>query len=115
MNQGELYNQRYMGRDANTVAWTKELIEDYRAQCANGTLPGSYEVFTTTSVRDMLPQANVKGGRVLVIGSERPWIEACLLERGAKEVVTIEYGGIKSSHPQVGLLACAAACLVAVP
>jgi hypothetical protein len=43
----------------------------------------------------------VKNGRVLVIGSEDPWVEACVLEAGAKEIVTLEYGEIKSKHPQI--------------
>lgn len=36
----------------------------------------------------------------MVIGSEKPWVEACLLAKGAKEVVTLEYGAITSTHPQ---------------
>jgi hypothetical protein len=42
-----------------------------------------------------------KGGHVFVLGSEQPWIEACLLEVGARLVTTIEYGRIVSEHPQI--------------
>ena len=38
---------------------------------------------------------------MLVIGSEIPWVEACCLLCGAREVVTLEYGKIISEHPQI--------------
>jgi hypothetical protein len=41
---------------------------------------------------------------VLVIGSENPWVEACVLSAGAKHVTTLEYGLIMSEHPQVSTL-----------
>ncbi|CAC5423914.1 unnamed protein product [Mytilus coruscus] len=37
----------------------------------------------------------------MVIGSEIPWVEACVLEAGAREVLTLEYGSIISQHPKV--------------
>lgn len=43
----------------------------------------------------------IKNGSVLVIGSEKPWVEACALAAGAKKVVTLEYGLINSKHPQI--------------
>jgi hypothetical protein len=36
-----------------------------------------------------------------VIGSEIPWVEACVLEAGAKEIVTLEYGEIISKQVKV--------------
>ena len=43
----------------------------------------------------------MKNGRVLVVGSESPWVEAYVLNEGANEVVTLEYCRIKSKHPQI--------------
>ena len=37
----------------------------------------------------------------MVIGSYQPWIEAMLLEYGAKNVTTLEYVEIESQHPQI--------------
>ena len=34
---------------------------------------------------------NVKNKHVLVIGTQEPWIEAILLELGAKKVTILEY------------------------
>jgi hypothetical protein len=36
-----------------------------------------------------------------VIGSRHPWVEAMVLFHKAKEVVTLEYTPITSTHPQV--------------
>jgi hypothetical protein len=41
----------------------------------------------------------VPGGHVLVIGSERPWVEACVLHAGARAVTTLEFGKVHSAHP----------------
>lgn len=44
---------------------------------------------------------HIKGCRILVVGSENPWLEGMLLSFGAKEVTTLEYGRIISQHPLV--------------
>jgi hypothetical protein len=47
------------------------------------------------------PECSTELNVTTVIGSESPWVEACVLESGAREVVTLEYGKIKSEHPKV--------------
>ena len=42
-----------------------------------------------------------EGKRVLVIGTELPWIETILVRLGALEVVTVDYADIKSEHPKI--------------
>ncbi len=67
----------------------------------DGKLKG-YSYRDTDSIIHMLRQYEVvKDGRVLVIGSLTPWLEACILLCGAREVVTLEYSEIKSEHPQL--------------
>jgi hypothetical protein len=63
--------------------------------------PPSYNVDHTNQLMGALRQMRIKGSSVLVVGSETPWVEACALRLGAKEVITVEYGGIQSTHPQV--------------
>jgi hypothetical protein len=46
----------------------------------------------------------VKDKHVLVIGSQSPWIETILLNKGAKNVTTSDYVKIQSDHPQVEVL-----------
>ena len=36
-----------------------------------------------------------------MIGSRNPWVEACVLEVGARAIVTLEYDAINSKHPQL--------------
>ena len=43
----------------------------------------------------------VKGGHILVIGSQDPWIEVILLEKGAKHVTTLDYVVIENGHPNI--------------
>ena len=46
----------------------------------------------------------VDGKHVLVIGSQSPWIETILLNKGAKNITTFDYVKIRSEHPQVEVL-----------
>ena len=43
----------------------------------------------------------VKNGLVLVIGSQSPWIETILLEKGAKHIVTLEYKPLRNQYPGI--------------
>jgi hypothetical protein len=52
----------------------------------------------TNSLRDGLKHTpGIINGRVLVIGSRNPWVEACVLEVGARAIVTLEYDAINCS------------------
>lgn len=79
--------------------WTEEFIEDMRSSCSERQLEGTYGTEETNLLVESLRRTRVKDASVLVIGSEKPWIEACALSLGAKDVMTIEYGGIQSTHP----------------
>ncbi|XP_063405619.1 uncharacterized protein LOC134689576 [Mytilus trossulus] len=95
-------NQQYLGQKDKKLLWSEKLIEDWIALAKRGQLNGNYGAIETNALRDGLQHApNIKGGRVLVIGSEIPWVEACVLEAGAREVVTLEYAEIVSEHPRV--------------
>jgi hypothetical protein len=105
-----LLNQQYMGNQALLPVWTEKTIEDWKGDCGKGKLHGAYgRAQTGEALKALKMLAGVQGGHVLVIGSERPWLEACALHAGASMVTTIEYGAIKSDHPQVTTLTPAAA------
>ena len=96
------FNQTYLGGKAKSPIWTEKGIERNIESAKKGQLGGNYGISETNALRDGLKHApNIKNGRVLVIGSENPWVEACVLEAGAREVVTLEYGEIVSKHPKV--------------
>jgi hypothetical protein len=66
-----------------------------------GKLGGTYGTKDTNKLRDALKHSpGNKYGRLLVIGSTNPWVQACILEAGANEIVTLEYGVIYSKQPQ---------------
>ena len=56
------------------------------------------------SLQRFIGKGNFRDKRVLVIGTEYPWLEGVALWLGAKEVVTLEYGQINCTHPQVTTL-----------
>ncbi|XP_048778786.2 uncharacterized protein LOC125682334 [Ostrea edulis] len=96
------FNQIYLGTKARSPVWSKEGIDQMVRQAARGALGGNYGASETNALRDGMDHApGIKNGRVLVIGSENPWVEATVLEKGAREVVTLEYGRIESRHPKV--------------
>lgn len=99
------FNQPYLGNNAKTPVWTRLLMNQYISQAKLGQLNGTYGISETNALRDGLNHApGVKHGRILVIGSEYPWVEACLLEAGANSIVTLEYGQIKSEHDQISTM-----------
>ncbi len=101
-----ILNQAYLGKTAHVPVWEKDVVEQWSRSCEAGELVGSYGVAFTAELFKGLHRikSDITGGRVLVIGSENPWVEACALAAGAASVVTLEYGAIKSSHPQVTTL-----------
>ena len=44
---------------------------------------------------------DVKNQHILVIGTQVPWIEAILLDMGAKKITILEYNDIVSEHPKL--------------
>jgi hypothetical protein len=98
-------NEVYLSKQAQTSVWSKQLVEESIANAASGKLKGNYGTTETNHLRQALRHApGLVGGRVLVIGSENPWVEACVLEAGASSVVTLEYGKIRSEHPKIKTL-----------
>jgi hypothetical protein len=94
------YGQKYNGK-AKILDWSTEVVEEYIDKVKNGKFYGSYGKKTTQKVFETLQNMNLEGMRVLVIGSEYPWVEAASLASGAKEVYTVEYSPINATHPQM--------------
>ena len=96
------FNQPYLEKKARSPVWSEDRVEQWITLAKQGNLEGNYGISETNALRDGLQNApGVNNGRVLVIGSEIPWVEACVLEAGAKEIVTLEYGEIISKHPKI--------------
>eukprot|EP00284_Hemiselmis_tepida_P017536 CAMPEP_0174923918 /NCGR_PEP_ID=MMETSP1355-20121228/6900_1 /TAXON_ID=464990 /ORGANISM="Hemiselmis tepida, Strain CCMP443" /LENGTH=3102 /DNA_ID=CAMNT_0016169659 /DNA_START=138 /DNA_END=9443 /DNA_ORIENTATION=+ len=103
----DLFNQHQL--DASELnasgvdrVWTQETINLWSENCGRGKLEGTYGTAHTRNLLDgLLDMSSVRGGHVLVIGSETPWVEACLLYLGARMVTTLEYSHITCDHPRV--------------
>ena len=83
--------------------WSETYVNSMVDFARKGKLVGNYGLHETNALREGLRVVvdRLLGGRVLVIGSENPWVEACVLEAGAASVVTLEFATIKSEHPQI--------------
>ena len=100
--RGCYFNQKYLNSKARTPIWTKEYVDDYIRLAAQGRMLGPYVHNESITLIEGIKHApGIKNGRVLVVGSESPWVEAYVLNEGAKEVVTLEYGSIESKHPKI--------------
>ena len=99
------FDQKYLTKTALQATWTTSLVDHFITLARVGELNGTYGASETNHLRSALSKVpQVVGGRVLVIGSEIPWVEACVLEARAKEVVTLEYGKIYAEHSQMSTL-----------
>jgi hypothetical protein len=94
----------YLGGDALTNEWKKEDVETQITEAKENRLDGTYGIEVSTVLRNKLKDMGLQGKRVLVIGSEKPWVEAIVLSLGAAHVTTLEYGAIQTDHPQISTL-----------
>lgn len=99
-----LLDQKYLG-NPKPLVWTKQRIDRDVALCAQKKLEGTYgNRETNWAFEGLMQMPSVKGGHVLVVGSEQPWLECCALAAGATKVTTLEYREIVSQHPQIDSL-----------
>ena len=107
---GKFYlNHRYAGGSASDSDWSKEKIDEWILRAQQGLLEGTYGTGDTNNVYRACvslhaTELSVQGRHMLVVGSENPWLEAVLLACGAAKVTTVEYGKIKSTHPQIATM-----------
>mmetsp|Transcript_40327 Transcript_40327/g.68784 ORF Transcript_40327/g.68784 Transcript_40327/m.68784 type:complete len:411 (-) Transcript_40327:114-1346(-) len=91
----------YLEGEALVNVWSKELIDSQIEAAGKGTLEGSYKYIVACMIDKLRRHLDLKGKSVLVIGSERPWVEVICLYLGAAKVTTLEYGKIETDHPQL--------------
>jgi hypothetical protein len=98
--------QRFSGAKDSLPRWDPKYINKTLAMAAAGNLKGTYGRRTTNQVLRLLRRhsKDLNGKHVAVIGSVRPWMEALLLDVGARHVTTIEYRKIVSEDPRISTL-----------
>lgn len=93
-------NQKYL-ENTEKLQWTAELVDKFVSEAKERTLTGNYGLKNTNGLQDILSKIDINGMRVLVIGSENPWVEACALVAGAAHVTTLEYREIETYDPRM--------------
>ena len=98
------YNNIYLGGDAKSSVWTVEYITDQLEKLKTFTQEETYKGIGRCMVEKLAKWVDLKNTSVLIIGSERPWLEVICLSLGVANITTLEYGKIESQHPQITTL-----------
>ena len=98
-----VYDNKYYGSKALNNDWTIEYIRKMEKQAHAGTIHGAYGVWHGRQLREIIKKFSaVKSKKsALVVGSEKPWVEAILLSVGFETVTTLEYGTIRTFDPRM--------------
>jgi hypothetical protein len=94
----------YLGGESKTPNWTRENIEQRLELLKTFKADETYPGISKRMIEYLPKHVDLQGKSVLVIGSEKPWLEAVCLYLGATKVTTLEYGKIESGHPQIHTL-----------
>ncbi|KAI8816567.1 uncharacterized protein EV422DRAFT_279048 [Fimicolochytrium jonesii] len=94
------FDQAYLGGSALVSEWTEQMIDEYRREVRERKPKFNYVMEHVYAAMDAQSHL-IRGKRGLVIGSENPWLEALLLEYGARHISTLEFGEIKTDHPNI--------------
>jgi len=89
------------GQDNISKGWSANEINILIKHAKNeGHLSSKYRGLNLEIWRG-LKHVNVTGHKVLVIGSESPWVEALAIAAGAQHVWTLEYAQLITDHRQI--------------
>jgi hypothetical protein len=94
----------YLGGEARSSTWTRDYIEKQLGLLKSFNAAETYAGVSKRMVEKLSAWVDLGGKSVLVIGSEKPWLEIICLFLGASKVTTLEYGKITSEHPQIQTL-----------
>ena len=78
------FDQNYHAQTTDTRVWDRTLVEEWIRLASVGELVGNYGRNETNHLKNALGYAKIQGGRILVIGSEVPWVEALVLSAGVR-------------------------------
>jgi len=93
-----------IGRNEATV-FTKEQVEKYITAWKDGKPIDTHGYWNASNIVSAAADyINVTGLTVLVVGTQDPWLEAVLLSKNPKKVVTLEYGYFISEYPGLSFI-----------
>ena len=83
------FDDIYFRKINGVPVWSVELIDNLILEAKRGNLSGNYGISETNALRHGLQYTpGIQHVRVLIIGSETPWVEECVLEAGARKIAT---------------------------
>lgn len=94
-------NNVYLGNNTRKLTWTQEQISSDSKKLRNGLLYGTYGYHASKDLFKLVRLVDIRGARVLIVGSEKPWVEVIALEAGARETVTLEFSEIDAQDPRM--------------
>jgi hypothetical protein len=96
------FKQQYLKKAAVFEnKWSRQNIEKWIVSASKDQLGGNYGVEEAKKLRSIAIKYKLQGKRILVIGSETPWLEAYLLNAGVGRITTLEYATITTDHPLI--------------
>lgn len=92
----------------NPIVWTEEYVNTFVDRFTFNNILShqhGYEPYGGSALLHVITcikyPDSVKNKEVAVIGSITPWIEAILINAGAKSITTVEYNQLQCSHPMI--------------
>ena len=83
------FDDIYFRKINGVLVLSVEPIDNLILEAKRGNLSGNYGISETNALRHGLQYTpGIQHGRVLIIDTETPWVEECVLEAGARKIAT---------------------------
>ncbi|CAI7934313.1 unnamed protein product [Closterium sp. NIES-54] len=100
----QFYGMELEDSGEKAFVWKNEVIDEKRRMAeARARKVSSYGVNATQAFYGALDKYTVKGQSVLVIGSQKPWLEAMLLAYKAGSITTVDFNKPVADYPGLRL------------
>lgn len=93
------FAQKYSGSSAMCSEWNAALINRLINLHRENKKIGIYSLSEEKRIDQAITKYNITKKKVVIIGSEMPWIEAIVASKYPESITTIEYGKINSTIP----------------
>ncbi|CAI5465287.1 unnamed protein product [Closterium sp. Yama58-4] len=102
----KFFGKEAMDSGKQLKAWrNEEIARNVNLARARNASFGSYGPNATAAFLDAFERYPVSGKSVLVIGSQRPWVESICLTFNAGTITTVDFNKPVSSHPKLRVMA----------
>jgi len=92
------FDDSMSGSGRSEYVFSKSAVQKYIDAFISGSPYDTY-IHASEEMSKAADQLNLKGKNILVIGTQSPWLEAIILTKSPKYVLTLEYGKFRSEYP----------------